>query len=280
MTCNSCGFVHPEDFSYCPNCGAPAPVSISPENVSAQPVNTAAEKVLKALRDPLFLVLCILMSASCALHLIAGGLDILTTLFTVFFWLTYAQGRKGIADANHLRCISGTVYAHYILLNVSAVMLMVAGLLVGLAFDTIVDNTTLVNGILSSMDMPSGDAAMLSSLLASVSSGAIIVIFVFVGGLLLLINLLSIRRIHRFAKSVYQSILSGGLTLEHARSAYIWLYVFGIFSGLGILDTLDSRNIVSILSSCISCAMPIVAAILMKKHLMSESPIAEPGSAL
>ena len=61
MTCNSCGFVHTEDFSYCPNCGAPAPVSISPENVSAQPVNTAAEKILKALRDPLFLVLSILM---------------------------------------------------------------------------------------------------------------------------------------------------------------------------------------------------------------------------
>ena len=93
-----------------------------------------ADQLLPALKDPLFLVVCILLSISCLLSLSAGSVPLIDILITVFLWLTYAQARKDIADAGHLRCVSGALYAQYVIVYVVAGLLLVVGVILMLYF--------------------------------------------------------------------------------------------------------------------------------------------------
>lgn len=270
MKCQFCGFENEEAFSFCPNCGAATQPSTSEVCAPAQPVNTAAETILQALKHPLFFVLCILVSASCALTLIQSGPDVLSILFTIFLWLTYAKSRKDIADASHLRCVSGTLYAQYIIVNVCAILLIVVGAILGLGLFALGSDLSFVNEMLSELDLGADVLALFGQLSTAVLGTVIFIAFVIAGVLMLVVNLFSTRYIHRFAKSVYQSIASGALTLKHAKAAHGWLWAFGVISGIGALGNLGSGDLVLILSSGASCAAPIIAAILIKKYLLTE----------
>ena len=267
MKCKACGFENGQDFSYCPNCGAAAQSGV----VEAfQPVNAAAEKVLSVLKDKLFLVLCILMSVSCGVQLIESGPNVLSVLFTIFLWLTYAKGRKGIADAGHLRCISGTVYAQYIIVNVGAILVIVIGGLVGLVFGAIFNDTAFVNELLSALEVSESNIFDIQEVLGAVSGSVIFVIFGFIGAAMLVVNLFSNRYIHRFAKSVYTGVEVGKLELKHTKAVYIWLYIFGITAGISLLGSIGDGDIMMIAGNAASCAMPIIAAVLIKKYLVTE----------
>lgn len=261
MKCANCGFENAQDFSFCPSCGAPT--------LDSAPTNNAAAKILQALKDPLFLVLCILMSVSCFFTLITSGPDVISILFTVFLWLTYAQAHKDIADPKYLRCVSGTLYAHYVLVNVAAVFIIVIGALLTAFTDTILDSSA-VSALFAELEaeLPAKAMELLYPLLTSGLLTFVFVAFIAVGVGILLVNLFSIRYIHRFAKSVYKSIESGALTLKHANAARVWLYIFGILSGLSLLSSGDSIS--AYLLSAVSCAMPILAAVLMQKHLLNQ----------
>ena len=123
MKCNNCGFESEQEFNYCKQCGAPINIG------QVQPVslNPAADRILPALKDKLFLTMCILFSAACVLNMALDGIPAITILFTVFMWIVYADARKGIVNERHLRNISGTVYASYILGNVVSILFLVVG---------------------------------------------------------------------------------------------------------------------------------------------------------
>ena len=267
MKCESCGFENGQNFAYCPNCGAPVQKTTPQETII--PTNSAADKILRVLQDQLFFVLCILISACCAIQLIDSGLNVLTILFTIFLWLTYAQARKGVADAKQLRCISGTVYAQYVLVNVLSILLIVCAAIIGATFGILASDPTIMNELLSTFKEVPIDTNTLAQVLASLSGIVIFIIFAFIGAAMLVVNLFSTRYIHRFAKSVYQSVESGVLELKHAKAAYGWLLAFGIIDGFGFLRTLGSGNLTAILSSGATCAAPIIAAVLIKKHLLT-----------
>lgn len=267
MKCEKCGYESQQDFSFCPTCGAAVQEAAPQESIV--PTNSAADKILRVLQDQLFFVLCILISACCALQLIGGNFDVLTILFTIFLWLTYAQARKGVADVKQLRCLSGTVYAQYILVNVGAILIIVLGVILGAAFGVLVSDPTILNELLSAFDAASIDTATLAQVFGSLSGVVIFIIFAFIGAAMLVVNLFSTRYIHRFAKSVYQSVESGALELKHAKTAYGWLLAFGIIDGLSFLGTLGSGDFAAILAGGATCAAPIIAAVLIKKHLLT-----------
>lgn len=131
MKCANCGFESEQNYSVCPQCQA---------NTQSNP---AAQKILCVLKDPLFLVICILMSISCAISLAADNLPLINILITVFLWLTYAQSRKEIADAKHLRFISGAVYANYVINYVIAGLVVILGVIFAVAFGLIASNPRL-----------------------------------------------------------------------------------------------------------------------------------------
>ena len=264
MICRSCGFENGQDFSYCPNCGALAQ--------SDPGVNVAAQRILPALKDTLFLVLCILMSVSCGLTLISSGPDVISILFTIFLWLVYAQARKDIVDVNHLRRVSGTVYARYVILNVCAIALIVLGGLFALCFSALVSNAAFLNELMAELETEFSmyDIQSFMQILPSVSGAIIFAIFALAGVLIFVLNIFSTRYIHRFAKSVYKSVESGKLELKHVKATYSWLIVFAVCSGLGLLGNLGSGDVMVTISSGASCAMPILAALLIKKYLLTE----------
>ena len=58
MKCSKCGFEAATNDVFCPQCGE----RLIPEEA---PISAFKAKLLPALRDPLFLLMCILMSVSC-----------------------------------------------------------------------------------------------------------------------------------------------------------------------------------------------------------------------
>lgn len=262
MKCNECGYESEQGFSYCPSCGAgPQPAMVSQ--------NVAAMTVLAALKDNLFLVLCILMSASCILSLAADSLPLISILTTVFLWLVYAQSRKDIADAKQLRNVSGTIYAQYVLNNVLAVILLVVGVIFALAFGILAENPDFTDYMGYIMEIDE-DSLAIAEILTAVSGGIIMVIFAIAAIVIAVINIFSIRYIHRFAKSVYQSIQTGVLELKHVGATRGWLIAFAVCSGISALSSLAVDGLAASLSSAIGCAICIIAVMLINKYLVSE----------
>lgn len=264
MRCNDCGFEYEEGFSYCPRCGSgPQPATVSE--------NYAALAILPALKDTLFLLICILISASCILSISAGNLPLLNILLAVFLWLTYARSCKDIADPQHLRSISGTVYANYVITYVAAGIFAVLGFIIAFAFQMLLSDTALLNTFLDSfIELDDYTAAFITSL-SAIGGTALIVIFLLVAAIIIALNVFSMRYIHRFAKSVYQSIQNGVLELKHVTGAQIWLFIFGAFSGLSALSELVGGGLDACLSSAASCAACILAGVLIRKYLLPKN---------
>lgn len=273
MKCKNCGFEYGEQYDYCPNCGTQNAV----EQPNKQPVaeavslNPVADKVMSALKDSGFLVLCILMSISCVLSL-KGGFPLINILLTIFLWLTYADVQKGFANEKHLQSISGTVYASYVITNVVSIILIVCGVLFGVlvtafagteefaqGFDMAISQYDLGEFAFSYEDIPQG----LMGFAGVFIGGA----FVFIGAIALVINILGTKKIHAFAKSVYMGIMFQNPNFQNPRAAKNWLMFFGVCSAIGAVLSVFSEPVVAIASGC-EAAATIIASVLIDKHLM------------
>lgn len=260
MKCNEYGYESSEQFVYCPHCSAPTqgpPVS----------ENTAATTVLAMLQDKLFLFLCIAVAASCILSISAGGLPLLHILITVFLWLAYADAQKGTVNTEHLRSVSGTVYAQYVINHVLAVLILVMGVLFAVLFHSVADLATVRQSLLEVI-ADFGLAIDLNAILA-LSGTVVLIAFALVAVLIEVFNILSLGKIHRFLKSLYTGVRAGKLELKSLSGARVWLLILGICSGLGMLDMLTDPF--AALSSAASCATCILAWILIGKHLTDKN---------
>lgn len=264
MKCNNCGFENEWDLAYCPNCGAAL------QNEALVSPNIAATTVLAALKDNLFLVICILTSVSCLLSLTLGSLPILNVLAAVFLWLTYAQSRKDLVDTKHLRCVSGTVYAGYVITYVVAGLFLVLGVLFAVAFGALAGQQEVMNSLLNGMIEMDDMTASFFTAFVSVGGGVILVIFALIAIVATILNVFSMRYIHRFVKSVYQSVEAGELNLRYPNAAQIWLFIFGGVTGLSALTSLVGAGITAFLGNAVTCAIYILAGLLIRKHFDSE----------
>ena len=268
MFCPNCGSQMMDGTIFCTNCGSP----MTPRSIIVR-----GERVIAALRDPLFLVICILWSISAVMTLfIAGFPDVITVLLTIFFWLTFAKARRGETPQNQLRCISGVVYAQYIIGFVASGVFFLLGVLM------------IVFGVATKGQLPELDSfpwEYFPNLFLDLGSAVFTVFFVimgfamfFGGGVSLVINLLGTRRIHRFAKSVYQNAYEDA-PLPEAKAAHIWLMILGIISAVGVPNSLmaliisgsslggaSAEVLVSALSMACSAAVSILASVLVKKY--------------
>lgn len=266
MFCPNCGSQMMDGTIFCTNCGSP----MTPRSMIVR-----GNRVITALQDPLFLVICILWSISALVQLIIVGFpDVITVLLTIFFWITFAKARRGETPQNQLRCISGVVYAQYIIGFVASGVFFLLGVLM------------IVFGVATKGRLPELNSFLwdyFPNLFLGSGSAFIIVFFVimgfsliFGGGVSLVINLLGYRRIHRFAKSVYENAYSD-MPLPDAKAARIWLMIFGIISAAQIPNYLlvmvtsgvesgsVSGFILSLASGC-NVAVAILASVLVKKY--------------
>ena len=264
MKCSECGYESSEQFAHCPHCGAPS----QDQSVSE---NTAAATVLAMLQDKLFLFLCIAVAASCILSISAGGLPLLHILIAVFLWLAYADAKKGTVNTEHLRSVSGTVYAQYVINHILAVLTLVMGVLFA-ALCYYATETVTVHQVLSEVlaeVLADFNLSIDLTMILALSGTVVLIVFALVAVLVEVFNILSLGKIHRFLKSLYTGVQAGKLELKSFSGARAWLLILGICSGLGILDMLIDP--LAALSSAVSCTGCILAWILIGKHLTDKS---------
>lgn len=259
MNCSKCGFKIPDDSKVCPFCG---------QAVDSVSVNTAANVVFAALKDNLFLAICILITANSAIMLLTGSIQLLQILFAVFLWLTYASAQRGYVDAKNLRCVSGTAYAQYVIINVAATIFIVSGILTAVTFSSIVNTAEfmdVLNATLAEFDLSLNDVPQA---IISAAEWIFGLVFVIAGAVVLVINLLGMRKIHRFAKSVYMGVMYQNPNFENPIGAKNWLMAFGVLSGLSAISSLMNSQTLSALAIGCEAAATIIASILIGKYLV------------
>ncbi len=270
MKCKNCGFESEQEFEYCANCGTKVENQdyFPAESVS---LNPAADIVLPALKDKLFLALCILMTATCVLSLAASGMPLLNILITVFLWLTYADAQKDFANEKHLQFISGAVYAQYIIVNVASIILIVCGVLL-IAMSRFIDGAELA------IEMLRLEGTGISSDLSDLFSqevldylGIIISIaFTLVGVMALVFNILMMKKIHRFAKSVYMGVMYQNTDFEKPRTVRNWFIFIAVCSGITVLGSIAAGPLVLISNVC-TLAITIMVIILLDKYFLKQN---------
>ncbi len=262
MKCNNCGFEYQDNLNTCPNCdGADVFKNIS--------LNPAADIVSAAITDSLFFVMCILMSASSLCALLADGMPVLNILFTIFMWLAYAQARKGILGGTHLRSLSGTTFAVYVINYVLAGAVALIGLAFASVAKTIFNTPDMLNEFESLLELEDPMISEFAINLIKNYSGLIAVIFIVIATVVIVLNIFSMGKIHKFAKSVYKSVDMNTIGFQSVTVAKVWLYIlgcFGIVSAILNIDGFESSNILPAVADVCYSLTAIFAGVLTGKY--------------
>ena len=255
MKCNNCGFEYADDCRFCTNCGASA------DAVAVNP-NPAAAMLLPVLRDNLFLAFCILMSVAAVF-----SFDVLTVLFAIFFWLVFAKSRKGIVDADHLRQVSGTVYAGYVITNVVTIIMIVCGALtIGgsiLAGELLADSSYTFADIFAELDLPIPSSLLYTSF-TSLAGCLVGLLFIALGVAFLIINVLGMKKLHAFAKSVYTGVQNQTADFTGVDKVKNWLIFYAVCEAISAL----SSGTALVVYGCKTAAI-IITIVLIKKYFLA-----------
>lgn len=255
MKCNKCGFEAAQTSEICPQCGERL-------ILEQAPISALKAKLLPALRDPLLLVLCILMSVSCLLSLSLSSLPIINLLITVFLWLTYSQANKDIADAGHLRGVSGALFAQYVLNFVTAGLLVVLGVILAIAFSAVSSSMPDLWGELGQFE----GLGTIAKFLSSFSGVAFLIVCTLGAVVMVVFNIFTMRYLHKFVQSLYRSIAQDADQIKYAKAATIVLFVLGGLMAVSTLACLISFDINDCLINAASCSCYIVGGVLVHKH--------------
>lgn len=270
MRCPHCEFERPEAFAFCPMCGKSSTRAEDATAICPTP------NILSFIKDDLFLTVCILLTVGVGSSLLYGGLNIIFTLITIFAWLTYASGRKNVIEHRHIRVISGSVYAAYIINNIIATLAAVFGVfyIIALSIPALLGDFNLEE--LLSNNLPAEEygaltlipftmAALLTVL--AVVIGFILIIFAII---LLIINVAGLRKIHRFIKSIYQSAQNGEENIIYTNKVSGWLIAFAIITTLSAITLLSSGNVFAFITEGSFASVYIILNILIRKHLINK----------
>lgn len=256
MKCMNCGYDNNENAKFCQGCGSDLTSNRSP----------LSGRMLPLLEDTMFMVLCIVQSVSTLFSLAGGGLPVIGILATVFLWLFFAQGRKGIVHSKHLRCISGTVYASYIIgLVVSCIAAVCGILLVILSFA--VDTTGLWDMLYSELGINMNNFGKGLLLTAKFFWVLVFVILVIAAIVNICLTIFGTRSIHRFVQSVYKNLEDGQTEIVKCSAAKTWMMVFGVVNAVLALLSLISGSVSSFLGTGCMAAVYIMGNMLVNKYL-------------
>ena len=263
MICNNCGNEFSEEYDFCPNCGAPKPV----QQVAPQGVISIIDKVQAALTDGMFLAACVLMSIASAASVVLNSFNVIYILTTVFMWVAYSKAASNSLESTHIKNLSGMVYAVYIINYVAYGILFIATLILT-AFLIFADSiepffSEVINGLQTqginvSEYIEDGFLGFLGVFL--------LVVFVIVCVIGIIINVVCYRKIHKFVKSVYQSMQSGTTQIDKVNAAKNWLIVLAVGT---MLDAFSNEifGLLLIVPGCGAAAL-ILCALIIKRHFL------------
>lgn len=269
MKCPNCLKENNYDARYCLYCGS--------QLFAQTQTNTAwGTKIVEAIKSKLFFALCIITSVGLGFCVFSGSINILAVLATIFLWLVYIKAQKGVVDVNNMRNLSGTFYAFYVINYIlSALLFLCTGILslfAGLGYASLTGQID--QSFISEFNEALFSNPLLNSFALELSvSTVIVIIWIFVIILLvmsvvtLLINVFANRKIHRFIKSLYQSVNDTQINpLTHSQNATVWLWVFGIFNAVSSLYTFVAGQFMAGLSGICFATVYILFAIIIKQY--------------
>jgi len=91
------------------------------------------------------------------------------------------------------------------------------------------------------------------------------IVFILVGAVGIVINYFSLGNIHKFLKSVYQSVDAEKMLFVKYRVASTWLIVLGVLSGISAVGSLTT-DVFGFLANGAGAAAMIVAGVYIKKY--------------
>ena len=293
MFCTNCGR-DIGDSKYCPFCG------YSQDGGSTYMFrgDGIADLYRDVFRDPLFMIICILMTVAAALSFVSKesgsgnitiSVGVLEILYVIALWLIFAAARnQNRFSGTGLAMASGVVKATYIITWIVAGIVLVAGVLVlvfgPLAIDNIdwdftrsatVVQASLISpgpGSSGSIPLPEGfewiegldglDGLDRIPYITSISVRAIGVIMMIAAVVVILINIFYIRNLHKFTKSLCTSLASDQYQVVKANTSSVWLLVSAIVSVLGIVGSISLISGVVDAMSVIRQLCTILATVL------------------
>lgn len=255
MKCTNCGYDNIENAKFCQRCGS----------ALAFYRQSLSERMLQLMNDNNFMVLCILYSVSTGLSLIRGSLPIVSILMTIFLWMVFAQGKKGIINSNHIRYISGTIFASYVITWVWCCLVALCGILL-IVLSLTVDTTRLWSRLASELgsymdDYLQGLGFITNFVLIFISIALIIIAIVCA-----CFNVFGRRSIHRFVQSIYKNLECGQIYLVKCSAARIWMIVFGIVNAISAALALARAGIISFLDEGCLAAAFFLGSVLGSKY--------------
>lgn len=271
MKCPHCEFERDTAFSFCPMCGKSSTREEVPTAVCPTP------RILNLIKDDLFLALCILLTVGVGCSLLYSGLNLVFLLITIFAWLTYAGSKKNIVEHKHIRVISGSVYATYIINNILAIISAVCGvfyiiaifipaLLGNIAPEELFNSNSLNTEGYGLMGLIPFTAIALLWALAMVI-GFILIIFAIV---ILVLNVAGIKKIHRLIKSIYQSAEVGEENIIGANKVGGWLITFAVISILSSIFWISNGNIFGLITEGCFAAVYLIFYILISRYFKAK----------
>lgn len=254
MKCSNCGCENVENAKFCQRCGS----------VLESDRGSLTERMLRLLKDNLFMALCILQSISTGVPLIGGDISVISILITIFLWLVFAQGKKDIVASDHVRCISGTIFASYVVAWVMSGILAFCSLLF-VIFALTMDKAKLWNLFHSQIEPYMNRYFDGITLTTSFYLLLIALVVVIIAVICACLNVFGTRRIHRFVQSLYKNLECGQMGIVKRGAAQTWMMVFGILHAASAIF-LPGGNAVSFLGNGCSSAVFILGSILVGKY--------------
>ena len=207
------------------------------------------------------------MTVSAATAILSDGMPLIRILLSVFLWLTYAQAEQNSIDHKNLRCVSGTVYAYQILLYVGAAFVGLLGLFWGAMWNLVYEMPDFQYGLqqgIAQSGITQGTTEY--ELVMQILTGGLAGIFFAIAVGIVLYNLFTVRYIHCFIKSFYQSIQDGQTEIRRVTATKVVLIVFAVLKGLGALSSAGMFEYMAAISAGTECAACILGHILIDKH--------------
>lgn len=252
MRCINCGYENEEDARFCVNCGSGLAYNRNPlEGIMS-----------RLLKDNLFMVICILYTVGVAFSLLGGEIQVIRILMTIFLWLLYVQHRKGIVDSNYMRCISGTIFASYVVRWVICGLLVICGCFL-IATAILMESSSRWSMVYSAVRPYIDGYNRIGTAYAEVFLTIFSLALIFGSIIAMVINVAGMRSIHRFAQSLYTSFDDGRLNIVKCGTARVWLMIFGIFAAFSALTSGGAYSLFG--EGCLAAAL-ILGSILVKKY--------------
>lgn len=211
------------------------------------------------LKDSLFLVLCILLSASCFLALLSSSLPILRIILCIFLWIAYSKGRSGKHSWMDFQKISGTAFASYIVNYVLAGILVVTGLIAIFS----ASNSDFINAFIKEFQYEFPYDYNIYEITTFIRIFGLVMLLIGAGWAV--INAFGRRYICTFLKTLYLSIGNPQFVPEKVGAAKAWFIVFAVFDLIALATTID-EGILGILSNLILAVTWIIASMLIGKY--------------